>query len=503
MPGNLNLIRLLKVLLLIYISLYLVLSLFEQVSEEHSTVSYEVSHALNVRKTEESKQIGLNLTHEQDGELLQLNSSSNIFQYNAPSSAVPPFELSDWSEESFCGQYVSRKVFTNNVSLCKERVRCSSTIGKETKSTICYLKNLAVNASASIPHHCFALSNNDASCDGVFWLAPAKTGIRTACDSKLFKSITIYDEYVKKITKQALITTSTQMCQKWIDGNTFFFMGSEVHVYFKFLAWYNLANSVPSNEAEYNIIRLPETQNSYLFAEFEKKLFPSANVHSIDDLRSSNNKVMCFRQVTIVPSAYYSAPFRCKMSKRLRDQCFKCNGQGLVGTSLQSFRRRVLNACSIADNNIKKISKKRTFVLLLRKPYHRFINDNSKRFQRELINSVELQAALVREFPNDTILNVSLEKIPICDQINIANKADILLGVHGAGLVHLWWMKSTSLVFEIVPHTQTGNPSFKMLSTLLGRRYYGFTSGVREGKFNSVIVNVHQLISELKTAMQV
>ena len=62
----------------------------------------------------------------------------------------------------------------------------------------------------------------------------------------------------------------------------------------------------------------------------------------------------------------------------------------------------------------------------------------------------------------------------MCEQIQLAHTADDLVGVHGAGLVHLWWLQDHALMFEIVPRTQLGNPTFKMLSTLTGRRYYEY-----------------------------
>ena len=44
-----------------------------------------------------------------------------------------------------------------------------------------------------------------------------------------------------------------------------------------------------------------------------------------------------------------------------------------------------------------------------------------------------------------------MEDLPICEQIRYAHDADVLMGVHGAGLVHLWWIQEEALMFEFVP----------------------------------------------------
>ena len=68
--------------------------------------------------------------------------------------------------------------------------------------------------------------------------------------------------------------------------------------------------------------------------------------------------------------------------------------------------------------------------------------------------------------------------------------------MHGAGLVHLWWLTDNALMFELVPQAQISNPSFQMLSTLTGRRYHGY---VIKGTFEKIqiTVNTQDVIKEL------
>ena len=65
-----------------------------------------------------------------------------------------------------------------------------------------------------------------------------------------------------------------------------------------------------------------------------------------------------------------------------------------------------------------------------------------------------------------------MEELDICDQVRIAHSADILIGVHGAGLVHSWWMRESGVLLELVPLTKLDRPTYKILAGLIGRKYY-------------------------------
>ena len=158
----------------------------------------------------------------------------------------------------------------------------------------------------------------------------------------------------------------------------------------------------------------------------------------------------------------------------IKSKCFSCNSRGLPGTRIQSFRRRVLNACDLKDS-LRTDNEIKTIVVQLRKQYHRFTGDNPSKYSRVLKNPNQLLTALKQSFPSANVLSMHSEDLPICDQITLAHKADVLIGVHGAGLVHLWWLQEHALLFELVPHSQLSNPTFKLLSTLAGKHYHGYS----------------------------
>ena len=108
------------------------------------------------------------------------------------------------------------------------------------------------------------------------------------------------------------------------------------------------------------------------------------------------------------------------------------------------------------------------YQLLLIKAYRRFEGDKLTKFERVFVNSAELIDSLKKAYPMTNICTMYAEEMDICDQIKLVHQADVFLGVHGAGLVHLWWLQDHALMFELVPRSQLSNPTFKMLSTLTG-----------------------------------
>ena len=303
------------------------------------------------------------------------------------------------------------------------------------------------------------------------------------------------DDYSKSLVATSVLTVPKRKCQRWINETTYFYLGTNTHIYFKFLSWYNLHKTLDLNtNKRHFILRLPQNNQHSSFVEFEKLLFPR-----IVPLDSLGSEVTCFRNAVLVPWAYAATPFRCKMeSTELKRKCFECDGKQLTKSDLITFRTRVLKACLLTDTMMhSKPSLSRSSILVIqRKQYKRHDQDQATTFQRVWDNSQELIAALHQQYPTADVTAMHAEDLPICEQIRLAHRADLLIGIHGAGLVHLWWMQRDSVVFELIPPSQHGNAAFRMLAKLLGRTIHSSVSMVE--KKNHVRVSVQEVMRELK-----
>lgn len=150
---------------------------------------------------------------------------------------------------------------------------------------------------------------------------------------------------VSTLVRQKQVSSSD--CEKWIDKTVFFFTGHPFHVYFRFLDYYNLHKALSDynlREDEYDIIKVSTGTSEYHYQDFERKLYP--NIIHISDLP---NVTTCYRRVVLVPKSYASTLFQCKMHWSLKDHCMVCDGRGLSGTDLQTFRKRVIKSCLLDD----------------------------------------------------------------------------------------------------------------------------------------------------------
>lgn len=301
-------------------------------------------------------------------------------------------------------------------------------------------------------------------------------------------------DYVKWFVDDLISNPSTPRteCTQWINDTVFVFSSSAYHIYFRFLAYYSIHKSLLDHHVEpgkYRIFRLSGGYK-YMFPDYERALFPG--LQPITDLTDSN---FCFKKVVLVPKCYATILFQCKMQAEIRQRCLDCNGRGLPGTSLQSFRTRVLAACGIDEAKSDKPHSK-LITVILRKPYTRWEGDHPSNFERVLTNSKELLDGLQKYFPNAVIKALHMEELTICEQIAYTHDAEVLIGVHGAGLVHLWWLREDALMMELEPYFEVGNPTFKTLAKLTGRRYVSLPiSGTSFG----VSVNVGKVVEYIKS----
>ena len=282
---------------------------------------------------------------------------------------------------------------------------------------------------------------------------------------------------------------NTSMCTLWINETSFFFTAHRFHIYFRFLDYYNVHKLLKSSlSCHPYLVRISGSDN-YHFPEFDQALFPEAKTLTLEDLMAENAKI-CFKEVVLVPKSYASPLFQCKNRVGLRSKCMDCDGSGLVGAEVNLFSKRVVEACTgkIPPKNGSLI------VLISRTPYLRSQRDDLTKFERVLDNEEELALAIRKSFNNSVVRIVHLENLTICEQIAYGHNADILLGVHGSGLVHLWWMKSKSLVYEMEPHYEVSNPTFRMLSRLTGHNYHSEYIG---GGWKTVHADVQGIVDHL------
>ena len=390
-----------------------------------------------------------------------------------------------WKEGSFCESYVE-KTFVKPVGVCgseilpEDSIKCRRS-DHSNLMVYCVLESVLLSGPKS-KLNVQLLTGAGRSCP-----SPSLSGVEKTT-GKRDPTHTLLSQI---ITAKSLPPSA---CQHWINKTAFFYPGTQnVHIYFRMNGYFNLHKAIAMEglaPGNFVVIRHSSGGN-YTFPEWEKKLFPEL-IH-IDELP---NTTTCFRRIVLVPNAFSCILFRCKMEEEVLGPCFECKGRGLYGSSLYSFRDRVISSCGLHDE-VNHTGNRITIVS--RTPYKRWTNDDLKKFQRVLKNENELITALRMSFPRVNVTVAHMESLNICTQVHLSHDSDVLMGVHGAGLVHLWWLQEDALALELNPDFEIGNSSFKMLARLTGRRYRSVEA---TGSANLVTVNVNDVIRALSSGDQ-
>ena len=298
-----------------------------------------------------------------------------------------------------------------------------------------------------------------------------------------------------------------RMCQHF-QQNVFILQTDHSHIYFRFLDYFSLFLSIKESglkEGQYTIIQFPQS------VLFNKKLQKTSSIEKtlFTGLIDLSNFAMytptCINTVHLVPHAYYTVPFRCKRDANLTPYCTQCSGEAYKKPYLE-FRTLVLSSCGLSDVvtlRTRQMRSSKNIVFVSRTPLPR-----KKVTERIVVNKNSLINAIAQEIPSATVSVVHMEEMDICQQVKLAHKADILMGAHGAGLVHLWWLQDDAVLLEFEPDYKMDNPTFKVLSVLTGRKYEKVKLydaprvNLENNQHIEHVVNVKEVVEKLKYLIQ-
>lgn len=410
-----------------------------------------------------------------------------------------PIVLTNWRESTFCHDFFVN-TFELKAAACanssfEDSVVCFGNRRSSSMAT-CVLRNIAVSpdllakAASDADYPKFKREEtslvllNGADSDCVNISSDEASHRMERGDIILKMIVQLEEEKLKDVSE----------CSEWINETVLFFTAHRFHIYFRILDYFNVHRLLEDALLKFNISRIIRISgnDNYKFPWFDQALFPETKV---DNLKSLKNVSTCFKSIVLSPKSYASPVFQCKNRPWLRTTCMECDGKGKNETHIATFRNRVLKACS---HHIEAMRAKKTgglIVLISRTPYLRNSNDKLNNFERVMDNEMPLARALRGNFSNSSVHVLHLEELDICEQVAYAHNADIYLGVHGSGLVHMWWMRDEALVYEMEPHYELANPTFKMLARLSGRNYHHeFVTG----GWKTVHSDIDSVISNLK-----
>ena len=348
-------------------------------------------------------------------------------------------------------------------------------------------------------------------------------------------------------------TSSDEECSKVEERPTLFVTRYEyANLYHTMTDYYNAYQAAmlatKGNMAamdEMNIVFMDGHARGTLDVGWEL-LFPNANISYVSELNVSNDgednndkSVTCFRRAIFVSPGYRSsvsivshidtsvyptplsylpacqktewqAEFRVRMihGAMCRLQLWKGWMYPYRHDGDDTFEGHRMNVAAGSDtSNTTKITTVRV-LFLLRKNYY-----SHPRMQgtttRQIANEDEIEAAMQSVVLNNhhgkpavfiETRRLILEQHDLSEQILMVQHADIIVGMHGAGLSHTLWATPRTLLLELKPPGFEGHGHFEPLTQLAGGIYESFM-GIQYSQDEKQLTNIIP-VREFKAAFR-
>lgn len=109
---------------------------------------------------------------------------------------------------------------------------------------------------------------------------------------------------------------------------------------------------------------------------------------------------------------------------------------------LQRFNLPVERTCDCRNVRV---------LIILRRDYFAHPRNPSGKVRRKIDNEMELILNISKLLPGHTVESVQLDKLPIYEQLKLTSSADILVGMHGAGLAYSLVLPKHAALVEMFP----------------------------------------------------
>lgn len=209
---------------------------------------------------------------------------------------------------------------------------------------------------------------------------------------------------------------------------------------------------------------------------------------------SSIQPSTCFKDAYLVSPGYRSA-----LSYWTMKSAAHCRSSPYV----KDFAKFVLerHELSKSSSSIAFSDPITKILLVLRVPYQSHPRMERHRVARQLGNKLAV-TQMLQSLPGVQVEIVSFENMSIKEQIEAVQSADIIVGVHGAGLSHVLFARPNTALVEIRPLKMDETEHFEYFSLLRGDILHVAIPGSPDSPFRGVHVNVETLQSVVEDVLK-
>ena len=137
---------------------------------------------------------------------------------------------------------------------------------------------------------------------------------------------------------------------------------------------------------------------------------------------------------------------------------------------LEEFRKFVLSSYNIEE--FRKLNCSSVRVLFIwRRNYVAHPRNPQGRVQRKIKNEKELETSLKSDIPSLSIRGLQLDTYSMREQLEFVTDTDIMIGMHGAGLVHSLFLPPHGALVELFPDRKKRVTHFRSIALWHGLKY--------------------------------
>ncbi|GBG28069.1 EGF domain-specific O-linked N-acetylglucosamine transferase [Hondaea fermentalgiana] len=255
-------------------------------------------------------------------------------------------------------------------------------------------------------------------------------------------------------------TPETSACRETVTTPTLLVTRYEyANFYHTITDWYNVYQTIHMNELEEVNIVFLDGHSASAFGDEWPKLFRTTPRYV-----SSLAPETCFKEAYLVAPGYGSS-----LSHPTMQRWIECPPSPYLKEFIQHIMASIGLQHMLNDKQVIPPRKRPRVLFLLRKIY--LAHPRIKRLSRTLANGKEVVETLQRDLPDVDVVPISLETMSFAQQVAVVREADVLLGVHGAGLSHLLFMRPGAMVIELIPDEYEPFHHYDSFATFMGIRH--------------------------------
>lgn len=180
------------------------------------------------------------------------------------------------------------------------------------------------------------------------------------------------------------------------------------------------------------------------------------------------------------------------LMSRLNDDSAPCHASHLI----TRFKTDVLSRFALMPKRALDATSALVMTLLSRRDYQ------GRVVRRKLLNEADVMVHFQRLYPRAKVRSIDASLLTMKEQLELMQDTDVLIGMHGAGMVNVLWLPPGASVIEIFPKRKK-RWGYRNLCQYTGCRYRDYRGGRdQNGRSQDKVLDVLEFAAFVQAELQ-